>query len=234
MPEDFVPQSPDPQSDYVPFQNMCLRPGDRIQLHAPGHADKRRYAAHTIGYVDDVSVLISEPMHRELHGPFRAGDIVIVQAFLHNCVYAFRSTIELISRQPFPHLYLSFPERVEAVMIRKSTRVSTHIAATVAPNAGNGSAPSATAHIDNLSATGALLNSADPLGSVGDEVRLSFDIEIDDFKAQCAAKARIVSTNRVMGSYRQGVEFTELAPNERLMLQSLVYRQVAEHPESET
>jgi len=225
----MTPHTPSPgAAPAVRFADMHLQPGDRLQIHCPSHPDRARHISRVVGFVDGVSLLVTVPAPRGVRAGFLENELVVVQAFSRNSVFVFRSTVLKVSRLPFDYMHLSFPDRIDSSVIRKAARVRVAIDARATP-AGGAAQP---ARLGNLSATGALVVAAQPLGEVGDRLRLEFQVALHDVVSDISAEATILNVSGESGALRYGVEFAGLPPSERMILRSLIYQQMIENPRS--
>lgn len=227
-----MPQTPSADSTeatpHYQFEDMHLQPGDRLQIHCPNHPDRARHISRVIGFAEGASLLVSIPAPRGVRAEFIENEIVVVQAFSRNSAFAFKCTVFNVCRRPFDYMHLSFPDRIEGSVIRKATRVRVGIESEVTPASG----AACPARLSNLSATGALVVAPQPLGEVGDSLRLAFKVDLHDVVSDVVAEAAILNVSGEEGALQYGVEFSDLPPNERMILRSLIYQQMIENPRS--
>jgi hypothetical protein len=88
--------------------------------------------------------------------------------------------------------------------------------------------------IENVSATGALLVARDPLGAVGEKLKLDFGFELHEVPVELSLECAIRSTSNCEDAgqpcHRHGVSFEALAPRDRLALSALVWFRTYENP----
>lgn len=223
------------------FQDMRLRVGDRLQLQPPATVSTERYVVKLIGYVENVSVLVTAPMANGLRVPLRENDAIVARIFAGQKAFGFSSTVERVCKIPFDYLHLSFPEKVQGSVIRKSPRVRTRIIASVANTAASDAAERQSGVIVNLSADGALVKARQPLGDKGDRLMLSFRVSLHKVDAYLTVSGVVRSAfadeekDRGDGAtFGHGIQFDDLAPNDTVILQSLIYHQMIEHPHTLT
>jgi hypothetical protein len=223
------------------FQDMRLRVGDRLQLQPPAAVSTERYLVKLIGYVDNVSVLVTAPMANGLRVPLRENDNIVARIFAGQKAFGFSSTVERVCKIPFDYLHLSFPDKVQGSVIRKSPRVRTRIIASVANAGASETAERLSGLIVNLSADGALIKSRQPLGEKGQRLILSFRVslhKVDAYLTVCAVVRSAFADeekDREDGTmFNHGIQFQDLAANDTVILQSLIYHQMIEHPHTLT
>lgn len=129
---------------------------------------------------------------------------------------------------PFAYTLLTWPETVKARLVRQALRVPTLLPAQLSPLAGQKGEPQSASVID-LSASGALVETAHPIGGAGDALRISFVVESEGERAQITTEALICHHSRLdnPGRERLGLSFRPLPKTERLML-SVYLSNVAE------
>jgi len=218
------------------FDAMNLKVGDRLQIQPPAQLSPERFLVKMIGYVNNVSLLVTAPITTNgLRLQLIEGEKLVVRIFSSQNAFGFASTIEKICKLPFDYLHLSFPAEVQGMMIRKAPRVRTKIIASV--TAAEQGADSASAMISNLSANGALLDARRSLAEKGDTIKVSFRVNLHNIDAYLTVNAavRAVFTDEVVDGggaalIHHGLEFVNLQPNDSVILQSMIYQQMIEHP----
>ncbi|MGE5468910.1 MAG: flagellar brake protein [Ignavibacteria bacterium] len=223
------------------FQDMRLRVGDRLQLQPPATVSLERFVVKLIGWVDNVSVLVTAPMANGLRVPLRENDSIVARIFAGQKAFGFSSTVERVCKIPYDYLHLSFPAKVQGSVIRKSPRVRTKIIASVANPDASAAAERQSGIIVNLSADGALLKARQPLGEKGNRLQLSFRVSLHKVDAYLTISAVVRSAfpdeekERDSGvMFNHGLQFQDLAANDTVILQSLIYHQMIEHPHTLT
>ena len=220
------------------FNDMKLKAEDRLQLQPPEHLTRERFPVKVIGFLRGISLLVTAPVTTE---GFRLqvleGERVIMRSFLGQNAFGFECTIMRICKSPYEYLHLSFPDAIQGIVIRKAPRVKTRIIASVqSNNPGNANEPTS-ALISNISANGLALDSQRPLGKKGDIINLSFRVNLHKIDALLSVKGLIcavLSGDAVNASnpdfIRHGIEFRDLQPNDRVILQSMIYQNMIENP----
>ena len=212
------------------FSDMHLQPGDRLQIHCPTHPGQARQIVRLVGFVENMSLLVTSPLPRQGLPEFLENEIVVIRAFSRNNAYAFKCTTSRICRAPFAYMHLSFPDRISGSVVRKSMRVKTGFEASVTVRE-DGSQH--TAVVENVSATGALLTLDKALGAKDSALSVGFEITVHDVTTRLEIEALILSVRADdKGNHHHGIEFQELPPNERMILRSLIYQQMIENPRS--
>lgn len=222
------------QQNTYPFEEMKLKIGDRLQIQPPAQLSSERFIVKLIGYVNNTSLLVTAPIDTNgLRLQLIEGEKLVVRVFSSQNAFGFASTIEKVCKLPFEYLHLSFPNEVQGMVIRKAPRVRTKIIAAVV-TCTRGS-DSASAIISNLSASGALLDARRNLGEKGDILKMSFRVNLHNIDAYLTVTAavRAVFSDEAAdndGLIHHGLEFVDLQPNDSVILQSMIYQQMIERP----
>lgn len=224
------------QQETFTFDAMKLKVGDRLQLQPPQQLSGERYVVRLIGYLNNVSLLVSSPFENGLRLGLMEGEKVVVRVFAAQNAFGFSSTVDKICKIPFDYLHLSFPREVQGMVIRKSPRVRTRLIATIG-NANQNGTENASGLISNISATGALLDARRSLGSKGDVLRMAFRVNLHKIDAYLSITAaiRAIFADEATDAHgapliHHGIEFVDLQPNDSVILQSLIYQQMIEQP----
>jgi len=219
------------------FSDMRLKVGDRLQIQPPAQLTQERFTVRLIGYLDGQTLLVTPPYANGLRLPLQENENVVIRYFSGQNAFGFSTTIEKIQKLPFEYFHLSFPQTVKGMIIRKAPRVKTRIISSVAKTDEQGSNNVKSALIANVSATGALVDSRQPLANKGDVVRLTFRVHLHNIDALLNVNAvvRAIFEDETPDpdkpSYvHHGVEFQDLQPNDSVILQSLIYQQMIERP----
>jgi len=223
------------------FADMHLNVGDQLHLEPPRWVAHERLTVNLLGWLDGVSLIISAPQKSGQRVVLQVDDMVVLRGFNGRNAFAFSAAVTNVSRRPFAHLHVSFPDKVECVAVRSSPRCRVRLPARI--TAGGAVVE---ASILNIGTAGALIESANPLGEDAGAVRIAFShklhgvpVSFDLQATVCGAKsaappAESAGAAGAAGApvYQYGVEFTDLQPNDQLMLGSLVWYTLHENPRS--
>ena len=221
-----------------PFEAMKLKVSDRLQLQLPEQLSRDRVVVRLIGYVSNLSLLVTMPRQSNgLRAELLEGDVIVARVFSSQNAFGFSAAVDRICKLPFEYLHLSFPAEVTGVVIRKAPRVRTRIiCSVVSAAAGADGLPGV---LTNLSANGALLDSRQALARQGEKVKLSFRLKPHAVEAMLTLNATVrtcytdeAANDGAGGLVHHGLEFSDLQPNDALILQSTVYQLMIEHPKS--
>ncbi len=204
------------------LSQVQLAPGDLVQLQTlhPTHAE--RYQVRMIGFHAPVSLMVTAPTIQGRLVFVKEGQQFLVRGFVGKDAVAYKTRVIKSNLSPFPYLHLAYPETVQSMRIRGSSRVSVELVTAV-----NGPAGQAAAKIVDLSCGGARMMSSKPVAEKGDDVKLSFRINPSglDVYLTISAKVRAVSRDETANSQvATGVEFVDLNEQDRLYLTNMVYQ----------
>jgi len=226
--------TPGATDQQVRFADMQLRVGDRMQFQPPPKVGVERSIVRVIGYVEDLTLMVTAPKSGQWQAPLMEGDEVVLRIFGGQSAYGFTSHVDRIIKLPFDYLHLEFPKRITGRLIRKSRRIKTNLPVSASGIQRTPGAGTITATISNISATGAEIHADASLGEIGDSFSLSFRIKVHGIETALTPHAEIRSLKQEGDSKttRYGVEFKMLQTSEALTLQSWIYQEIIEHPDS--
>ena len=225
----------DTQDGSYTFEAMKLKVGDRLQVQPPARFSSDAVVVRLIGYVNNLSLLVTSP--REANGLrllLVENDKLELRVFSSQNAFGFSATVSKIIKVPFEYLHLSFPCDVKGMVIRKAPRVKTKIICSII--AEQSSDVSLPGMLVNLSATGALLDSR---RAIAGTVKLLFRVLLHEIEViltvNAVVRAQFTDETPVGGAsifFHHGLEFVDLQPNDKLILQSMVYQQMIEKPQT--
>lgn len=234
VPEPVIPDSPE---HAFGFHDMRLRVGDRIQLQPPATVGQDRHVVRLIGYLDNCSLLVTTPKQNGLRVPLRENDKLVARVFTSQKAFGFSTTIERVCKIPYEYMHLAFPKQIQGSMVRKAPRVRTRIIASIAMPDVSGDSEKQSGVIVNLSADGALVKARRALREKGETIRLSFRVSLHNIDALLNVQAVVrnifsdeAAAGDAAGMINHGVQFENIPANDSMILQSLIYQQMIEHP----
>jgi c-di-GMP-binding flagellar brake protein YcgR len=221
------------------FQDMRLRVGDRIQLQPPATVSQERYIVRLIGYLENATLLVTMPLENGLRVPLRENDKIVARVFTSQKAFGFTSTVERVCKIPYDYLHLSFPYAIQGSVIRKSPRVRTKIITSIARPEETDESKRQSGLIVNLSADGALVRARQPVAEKGQLLRLAFRVNLHSVDAFLTVNAVVRSLFRDENGegggapmHNHGLQFQDLKPNDSVILQSMIYQQMIEQPQT--
>jgi c-di-GMP-binding flagellar brake protein YcgR len=218
------------------FESMKMKVGDRLQVQLPARFTADRIIVRLIGYINNLSLLVTPP--REANGlrmQLEENDELVVRVFTSQNAFGFSATVAKVIKLPFEYLHLSFPSEVRGMVIRKAPRVKTRIICSVVAEQSTGE--SATGILTNLSANGALLTASRALAGKSGMIKLAFRVMLHGTEAflniSAIVRAQFVDdTPANPNPASHGLEFVDLQPKDYLVLQSMIYQQMIEQPQT--
>lgn len=201
----------------IPFRQLRLRPKTLLQTWRVGDTgvvQEWQFCAAIEG-----KGLMLAPMPGQKMAPIQPGARYGVQGFTGQYDFQFDAAAVGTFDVPFVYALLSWPEDVQARLVRQALRVRTLLPAQLGP-ATPGKGEVQAASVLDLSAAGALVETLNPMGDVGDALRISFVVEADGEKTQITTEAVICHRRQLdaPGRERLGLSFRALPKSERLML----------------
>ena len=216
--------------DAVPAQAsgpLGLQVGTLLQIKAPDDGG-RAAASRLIGFIDQ-GLFVSWPQFGGKDATFQAGEEVLLRGFTGRSIHSFRCTVTAVCRSPFRYLVLSVPTEVQQVPVRSSPRVQTRLAAQLLhPDDDTASAPRL-AVLSDLSAGGALVQTAAPLPAPGTRLQLRFVLRTVGTDSEITVDAWARNPARDDGDAEFpafGVAFDLLGEREAALLHCYIYEQL--------
>jgi hypothetical protein len=213
------------------FAQLKLLPGTVLHLDFFGESTGRpRVALRLIGQLEGGSVLLSAVNAHGAVVPFREGELVQVKVVAGNDIGAFTALVQKACFTPFPYIHLGYPDAVQMKVLRRHARVETRLIVSLAYEGREGAAPAAGLGV-NLSASGMRLEVARELLARGDRIRIGMRLSAagEDRTLTVAGVVRSVATaSAPEGRAHCGIEFDELPPVDRLVLEHHVFQGLLE------
>jgi hypothetical protein len=215
------------------FADVHLKVGDTVYLDFSGARAHGRASSTVLGWRDGVSVMVTQPVAADKPLQLFDGESVTLRVFTGRSAFAFKGNVLKTNSLPFPYVHLSFPKRVQAVEIRKSPRSRVDMPATFSvdgQHVGLGI-------IVDLGTAGALLDTGEVLDKSVESLQLAVSFELHDVPVSLDLHANILgmkgySSQGEQTSVQYRLAFDQLKPNDRLVLSSLVWFQMYEHPDT--
>ncbi|MTW11707.1 flagellar brake protein [Pseudoduganella eburnea] len=209
------------------FEQMNLQVGGRIQLITHRTLRPMQHFSTVIGWVRDEYMIVRIPM--ENNGPIAIteGDKLTVRVFSGVNVCSFSTVVQRVFLRPLMYAHVSFPTEIQGTSLRAAMRVKVEIPAKMIRDDGN----HASVFIVNLSVSGALIESAQPLSREGETVQLDFTLLAppDDRQVRIHTPALVRNASMAQSQkegkdvFSYGVQFTGLDPAHFTLLQNLTY-----------
>lgn len=215
------------------FDDLNLSSGTSLQLQLiNSEGQSERLSARFWGGVPGRKLFLSVPRSGGKIMRFRPGQKLAVRLMVANGIGIFACVVEAQINEPFPLLFVSYPDEVKFKGIRGATRVVVNLPANV-NNADALNPLSADGRVADISISGARLELREAIADIGDTLEIEMRVRVDSLERIISLKAIIRS--RVERSTQEekleypavyGVEFTEQNEDELLILYAYVYSQI--------
>ncbi|MEJ2344537.1 MAG: flagellar brake protein [Gammaproteobacteria bacterium] len=209
-------------------RGLDLDIGDTLQIQFVGDDARRRYYTRVIGYLPERSLLVTTPLRDGKVLLLREGQTMVVRMLSGTSVYAFTTSILASNVRPFPYLHLSYPKDLEMIVVRKAHRARTHLVASVQHrDADANDAPSVSVVMVDVSTTGALLKSEEPIGDIGDLITVSTRVTVGEVQQYLDLPAVVRNVHEETCDDHlessTGIEFVEIDQRDTVILHGYVY-----------
>ncbi len=208
------------------FLSLDIGVGDSLQLQ-DSTAEKHRYHVKLIGYLNKASLVVSQP-HIDGHLALVAeGSEFFVRGFSDAKTYEFNAKVLSICNEPYPYMHLSFPESVSVLVMRGAMRIKVKLPCSALATTGGMKMP---AMFNDLSTSGASIQSSVKLGERGETIQLNFrvPVEHDEQALMVSAIIRNVDEPQEDGVINYGVQFVSVTTRLRIALQTFIYTTLIE------
>jgi c-di-GMP-binding flagellar brake protein YcgR len=216
--------------------DMNLKMGQPVQLQLARMSTARLYT-QLIGFLSPRAVLVTTPKIPSSSGAFSIvdGDQFVCRAFAGRSAFAFQTEVLKAAQLPFPHLHLRYPQSVEAVVVRRASRVPMERAVSLINGAAAEEAATQPASLLDLSLTGAGLASSMGIAALSDAVELLIP-GVEEQQPELRLKAVVRKVRGAEHSAEQsadvkpqahyGLEFIDLTPEHTRSIQNLIQQQL--------
>ena len=203
-------------SAIVSLDAVKLQPGATMQIQSAAEGAQPRHEVKFVGVIRGNSILLTVPNIAGERMWMKPGQSFVIRGFNGRYAYAFISKVIRAREQPFPYVHFSYPQTVEYKAVRHYLRVGVRQPATVTHSDNQ----SVTVAILDLSASGAMIDSPDTLGEVGDCVQLAFTVPLEEKEVSLniAAVIRNIYQTEDAGRARVGLSFDDVSQNDNLIL----------------
>lgn len=223
----------------IDFDDMNLQVGVRLQI-MPRHASSPtvQYTS-LIGFVADEYLLLQIPHQEGVAVDIAAGTEVALRVFSGVSVFTFDARVEAVLKSPRAFMLLSFPDNIQKVGLRKAVRVKANIPVRIINPATREVMKEAT--LSDISLSGALVSTSNPLGATGDTIHIEFSILVQSQNEEVAiaTSASVRSVQQAVGTapdggsfytlYTYGINFLDIDASHQAILQNYVYETLLIH-----
>lgn len=216
------------------YSDLKLQVGETIQMQARDGGDGKRLHGKIIGYLPGSSLLVTTPRIKDKVMIIREGQPFVVRMMLGNRIVGFTSTVLRVCARPYPYLHLSFPDEMEQIVVRKAQRVRVKLFSSLKnDNPDFMFEKPHSAHIIDISTSGAMLVASEPLGVVDDKVVLTCVLKLVGTEKMLSIPAilRNVHTEKSQDAaegvgYYHGLEFDIKNQQDVITLHGFVYENI--------
>jgi len=216
---------------------LNLSVGDTLQLqnYPCKPADEERFYVRVIGFSTGQSIITSIPSVGGSALSVTENQVFAIRLLSGNSVQAFVASIIKKAVTPYSYIHLDYPNKLESKIVRQAQRASTKIIATVQnEEPGKSDVKTKSALISDMSTAGALIESAEEIGEVGDAITAVTKLKVadmEDYVTLSAIIRRIIPKNDHEDKFKYGVQFQSLEDRDKLAIHGFVYEQIAKSNE---
>jgi c-di-GMP-binding flagellar brake protein YcgR len=218
----------------APAADLNLHVGEALQVQFMDDETRGQFYVKVIGFLPDRSVLVTTPEKAGQTLAVREGRAVLARSYSGEHARGFTCAVLRSCTQPYPYLHLSYPNKVETMLERQSSRVRSALAVGVRPAGAAAESRDIPAVIRDISITGAQLLASASVGQAGDRVTIRARLPIEKIGDQAVDLPALVRNSQQetevrdsLWHYRCGVEFEPLDPQTTLILRAYLYERFA-------
>jgi c-di-GMP-binding flagellar brake protein YcgR len=223
-----------PQGDVVvqlPFKSLKI--GETFQISPlSDQSGATKYFAKYMGGLDKKSLICTVPTVDEKTIFIKEYTGFLVQLFSGKNVFRFNTIVDAVYSRPYPHMHLMFPREVYSNRLRKNQRVSVGIIASIRnlTSAERGEALIA-GRVTDLSLGGLLIEAYRSGAEKGDQIECTFKVMVEGQEVLLVVSGKVKNSSTTVASdgrtiYRYGLQFNEMAFQEKLILQHYIFKAV--------
>ncbi len=223
-----------PAEKQVSLAALKLNIGESLQMQSLTEQNPERYYVKLIGFVEKRSVMVNTPVVDGSVLLMREGQAFVMRGFSGRDTFAFNVNILRVCNVPFPYLHLTYPSFVQSTAIRRHNRIKVNLIVSANNAAHPEMADKLPGLLTDLSFTGAMLDARTPLGDAGDTLVIALRLTVGELDAYLTVNAAIrnirteMSEARPEPMFHHGMEFLEMAANDKMILQNFVYTKMVE------
>jgi c-di-GMP-binding flagellar brake protein YcgR len=214
--------------------DLSLQVGETLQVQFMDDETRGQFFVKVVGYLPERSIVVTTPEKGGQAMSVREGRAVLARSYSGEHARGFTCVVLGSATQPYAHLHLSYPTKVETMLERQSSRVRSALAVGVRTPGMAEDARDIPAVIRDLSITGAQLLASSSVGESGERVVIKARLPIAKIGDQAvdlpALVRNAVEETEVRDSlwrFRCGVEFDQLDAHTTLVLRAYLYERFA-------
>ena len=207
------------------FPALKLRAGTWLNLRSLGVGLGVGVTNCQVEYVAALhgkSILVAQPGSTASKRGLLVGDRYMVRGFNGTSEFTFTSEVLALQSEPFSYAHLTYPNLVEVLVVREALRVKVSIPVAAMPD---GAIKHIFGTMKNLSVIGAMVESKAHIGNEGDKINIAFSTKVAEKEVDLKIPAviRNVAKHDADGVFRSGLEFGDVAYQDKLVLYYLVF-----------
>lgn len=219
--------SPSP-SQTVGADMLRLNVGDTLHMQIAGTLDDTQYSVRYLGGLRGQSLMTTLPIVDGDPIWMRPGGGYILRALSGMYVYAFTTKVLKARSKPYPYAHFAYPESVQMRQVRRATRVKLNLPILVRRPDGK----EIPATLQDLSLNGVLIEIAETLGMIGDDMDVELPIALDEVNKHLRLNATLRNSASLgngpeKAPLRAGLEFGRLSNDDTLLLHYFIDHQIA-------
>jgi c-di-GMP-binding flagellar brake protein YcgR len=192
-------------------------------------SDAQSFSCATlIGFLYEQSLIVTLPKKKDLIVQVEKGDKLAVRFNKADTIYAFNCKVMEISQTPYPHLHLTYPENIQAKLLRRGNRIDVDKHALYLRIKNNDFNSAVT--ITNISENGGKLTSGNNLGQP--EEKLTIELDIPHYPEKVELNCKICHTHCYIDeesnkeTYSHGIEFFDINEIARSFINSFMHEHI--------
>ncbi|MDH5233213.1 MAG: flagellar brake protein [Gammaproteobacteria bacterium] len=205
--------------------NLAL--GTTLSLRPLRGSIQQRITGELFGKFKKQSLLIA--WDKKPKNDFKIGDAFVVSFQEQNIHYAFQAVVQAIAMQPFPHIYLSYPDSSKGVMLRRSPRHPLDLPNIPLALSVQQHGRQVMITMDDISHSGAKLSADLRLGNVNEDFTIELHAPQSGEHISLTCVIRYVRNRkqasevlRQQSCFSHGVEFKDLGDSEQQFIDRLI------------
>ena len=174
-----------------------------------------------LGIIEGKGVMVTPNIAIHAIPALKIGENYKISGFSGQYAFSFSAQVMQAFVAPMAYTLLSYPNLIDAKLVRNSIRSKASLPATVSPH---GKSESVAVMMMDLSVGGTMIKSPKTLGQRGDDVDLAFTVKFEANNLNLAVSATICHSAPIDTGqdYRIGLLFKDLTQNDKLILHYIV------------
>jgi c-di-GMP-binding flagellar brake protein YcgR len=213
---------------------LDLQVGETLQIQFMDDETRGQFYVKVVGFLPERSVIVTAPEKDGQALRVRDGRAVLARSFSGEQARGFTCVVLSSATQPYAHLHLSYPTKIETMLERQSSRVRSALAVGVRMPDMAADARDIPAVIRDLSITGAQLLAASSVGASGERVIIKARLPVAKIGDQAVDLPAVVrnaveesGVHDSLWRFRCGVEFDAVDAQTTLVLRAYLYERFA-------